>query len=257
MKVQIASDLHLEFYKEATLEAARLPPAPNANVLVIAGDIARGTTAIEAFRDWPVPVIYVYGNHEHYGLDMSKNSKAIRAAAEGTAIHFLERGEAVIDGVRFLGTCLWTDYLLFGREKQAAAMQYAEDNLRDHGVIKNSGKWFKAKDALHRHVLSKNWLRERLDTPFEGPTVVVTHHAPHTGSIHEKYASDLLCAAFVSDLTPLMGNASLWIHGHVHDSFDYHVAGTRIIANPRGYPLKRNGIEYENPGFDPILVAEI
>jgi len=234
---------------------AALTPNPEADVLVLAGDISNGTSAIKAFSKWPVPVIYVHGNHEHYFLDLSKNAKAIRLAAKNTDVHFLERDEIVIDGVRFLGCCLWTDYLLSGREHQTKAMQDCERELRDHGVIRQGGKPFMAKDALYKHVLSKNWLSEKIAAPFSGQTVVVTHHAPHPSSIHEKYKDNPINSGFVFHLSPLMGKASTWIHGHVHDSFDYVVNGTRVVANPRGYPLRSN--VYENSAFNPMLIVEI
>lgn len=102
-----------------------------------------------------------------------------------------------------------------------------------------------------------------LHEPFDGRTVVVTHHAPHPDSVHPRFAGNLLNPAFASDLSALMGPADLWIHGHVHDSFDYQVNGTRVIANPRGYALNRQSVqspeqlEWENPLFDPRLVIEI
>jgi Icc-related predicted phosphoesterase len=80
----------------------------------------------------------------------------------------------------------------------------------------------------------------------------VTHHAPHPGSLHPRYANDLISAAYVSDLTPLIesGKPALWVHGHVHASFDYRVGDTRVICNPNGY----GG---ENAAFDPALVVEV
>jgi hypothetical protein len=81
--------------------------------------------------------------------------------------------------------------------------------------------------------------------------------------VHPRYAGDLLNAAFVSDLTPLVEQADRWIHGHIHDSFDYRVGKCRVVANPRGYALNRlsaespEQIEWENPAFDPWLVVEV
>lgn len=254
MKLQIVSDLHLEFHKRQAPGYTGIAPAPDADVLIIAGDIALNAAAVAPFSTWPVPVIYVAGNHEHYGGDITRVQRAIRQACEGTAVRFLEREETMFDGVRFLGTTLWTDYLLYGREKQRAAMQAAEECLNDHGSIRLAGKRFLAKDALYRHVTSRNWLQEKLAEPFAGKTVVITHHAPHPQSVHEKYQGDLLSAAFVSDLTPFLGHCPLWVHGHVHDSFDYVMHGTRVVANPRGYPVASGS---ENGAFDPSLVVEV
>src|SRR5262249_10274772 len=104
--------------------------------------------------------------------------------------------------------------------------------------------------ALHRR--SRAFLRRMLNAPFDGPTVVVTHHGPHPNSINARYLSDVLNPAFGSDLAALIesGRPKLWIHGHVHSSFDYRVGATRILCNPRGYGN-------ENPGFDPLLVVDI
>lgn len=63
MKIQVASDLHLEFLDQRFPDY-RVIEYTDADVLIIAGDIHRNTKAISAFADWPVPVIYVHGNHE-------------------------------------------------------------------------------------------------------------------------------------------------------------------------------------------------
>lgn len=261
MKIQIASDLHLE-YLEKPFPRYRIIEPADADVLVIAGDIHRTTEAIAAFADWPVPVIYVHGNHEIYFAEYSDQIQNMRTASVGSQVHYLEKDEYVLQGVRFLGCCLWTDYLLESGDP-LAAMAEAQAKLKDHEAIRTGNGLFTAQDALDIHQDSRAWLEMKLDEAFDGPTVVVTHHGPHPESVHPRFAGSLLNAAFVSDLAPLMGKAALWIHGHVHDSFDYEVSGTRIVANPRGYPLNRlsaksiEQIEWENEGFDPQLVVDI
>lgn len=261
MKLQIASDLHLEFL-ESRFPGYRIVEPADADVLVLAGDIHHTTRAIAAFADWPVPVVYVHGNHEAYHEQYSDLEEKLRAAFTGSNVHYLERDEYVLNGVRFLGCCLWTDYLL-APANQRAAMMEAEQKLSDHRAIRTAQGWFTAEDALCIHRQSRAWLETKLDERFDGPTVVVTHHGPHPNSVHPRYAGMLLNAAFVSDLTPLVGKADLWVHGHVHDSFDYDVSGTRVVANPRGYALNRLSAEtpqqlaWENKKFDARLVAEV
>lgn len=64
----------------------------------------------------------------------------------------------------------------------------------------------------------------------------MTHHGPHPLSIHLRYQEDQINSGFVSDLTPLLYQADLWLHGHEHDSFDYSDVGRcRVVANPAGY----------------------
>ena len=100
------------------------------------------------------------------------------------------------------------------------------------------------------------WLEARLATAHEGPTVVITHHAPSPKSIHPRFAGSLLNACFVSDAERLMGadRVPLWIHGHTHDSFDYRVDGTRVVCNPRGYA--KSGTN-ENALFDANLTLDV
>ena len=261
MKIQIASDLHLEFL-EQPFPGYRVIEPSDADVLVIAGDIHRNISAIAAFADWPVPVIYVHGNHEAYHARYDDMLENMRVASAGSNVHFLERDEYLRNGVRFLGCCLWTDYRLQSADP-LPAMKEAEQTLNDHRVIHTAHGLFSAQDALQIHQASRAWLEQKLAEDFAGPTVVVTHHAPHLKSIHARYAGLLLNAAFVSDLTPLIERTDLWIHGHVHDSFCYEVSGTRVVANPRGYALNRKQaqspvqLEWENGAFDAALVLEV
>lgn len=261
MKIQIASDLHLTLL-DSRFPGYRAIEPTDADVLVLAGDIHRGAGTIETFADWPVPVVYVHGNHELYHEAYSPALEAMRAASAGSNVHLLERDALILHGVRFLGCCLWTDYRLFPGQRDEA-MATAEKLLRDHQAIRMPDRLFAAQDALGVHQQSRAWLEEKLGEDFDGPTVVVTHHGPHPKSVHPRYAGMLLNAAFVSDLTPVLKQADLWIHGHVHDSFDYRVSGTRVIANPRGYAMNRlvatspEEIIWENERFDPRLVVDI
>jgi len=261
MRIQIASDLHLEFFQGRFGDDITLPFAEGSEVLVLAGDIHKRDRAITLFKSWPVPVIYVHGNHEHYKEHIWKNTEKLRSAAAANKIHYLENDAWVYRGVRFLGCALWTDYELFGNS--AEAMSSAEASLNDHKLISTHYKRFSPTDALAIHKDSRRWLETQLNEPFDGKTVIVTHHAPHSGSIAPEFAKDSLSPSFVSNLTDLMGKASLWIHGHVHSSFDYVVDGTRVVANPRGYPLNPrtarslSEVRYENERFISSLVIEI
>lgn len=261
MKIQIASDLHLTQFAERFPDWRVIEPA-EADVLVLAGDIHRGPEAIKSFENWPVPVVYVHGNHELYHEAYPEVLDTMRIASEGSNVHFLERDELILRGVRFLGCCLWTDYRLFP-DLQEGAMEAAERMLRDHHVIRMRDGMFRPQDALDAHLQSRAWLETKLAESFDGPTVVISHHGPHAGSVHPRYAGMPLNAAFVSDLTPVLSDADVWIHGHVHDSFDYEVENTRVIANPRGYAMNRlvaktpDEIAWENEAFDPRLVVDI
>lgn len=268
MKIQIASDLHLERMQRFPGFRA-VTPADDADLLIIAGDIHHGAGAIAAFADWPVPVLYVHGNHEAYDAQYPEVVAQIAqaSAAQGNVIH-LENRVHVAGDVRFLGCCLWTDYGLQqeGLEHLTVPekMAEAERILFDHRVIGMPGDAvFRAQDALDLHQQSRHWLAQQLAQPFAGATVVITHHGVHPHSIHPRFAGSPLNPGFISDLSPLLAQADLWIHGHVHDSFDYRIGDCRVVTNPRGYALNLRQaqtleqIEWENPAFVPALVVEV
>ena len=87
-------------------------------------------------------------------------------------------------------------------------------------------------------------------------SLLVTQFAPSKRSIHERFAGSPINACFISDLEPQISRwqPCLWLHGHTHDSFDYRIARTRIVANPRGYAP--NGLR-ENERFDVALVVSV
>jgi Icc-related predicted phosphoesterase len=262
MRIQIASDLHLEFLPERFRRGGQAPtitPVPDADVLVLAGDIAKKANALKAFTGWPVPVVYVYGNHEMYGQHLHQHVDHLRKEAQIYGIHFLEREAVELAGVRFLGCALWTDFELFG--DAPAAMDMAGKSMNDYRVIKTHYRALQPVDTRNLHRKSRAWLEEELAKPFAGKTVVVTHMGPHRQSLPDEYQDDVLSASYVSDLSALMGPAALWIHGHVHASVDFVIAGTRVLANPRGYPMNipkaLEDVKWENITFDPALVVEV
>ncbi|MDR6202145.1 metallophosphoesterase [Paraburkholderia graminis] len=261
MRFQIASDLHLEMlYRFPGYRV--IEPVPGADALILAGDIHSHTHAVRMFANWPVKVFYIHGNHECYGAHYYGVTSEIARVAGEAGIIYLDRTAVELQGVRILGTCLWTDYALGGHAP--AAMREAERCICDHSVIRvGERKSFTPEIARAEHMKSRAWLQEQLALPFYGTTVVVTHHGPHPKSVHPRYAGDLLSAAFVSELTSLVAQADLWVHGHVHDSFDYKVGKCRVVANPRGYARNRqyaespDKLEWENPIFNAELVVEV
>ncbi|MCY1238094.1 hypothetical protein D9M72_508130 [compost metagenome] len=194
-------------------------------------------------------------------------------------MHLLAPGEAVISGVRFLGCTLWTDFELRIQTKTGAlvdtqrAMKAAKVHLNDYSSIrwaetqKSSGapavaakskkRRLAPEDTRALHQRDRAWLAQKLAEPFDGPTVVVTHHAPHRSSLAPCYQSDWLSASFVSELpSSFFDVPSLWVHGHVHASLDYEAGNNcRVVCNPRGY--LRHGRDQENKQFNPELVVEL
>ena len=264
MKIHILSDLHTEL-------TAFAPPTTDADVVVLAGDIGGGTGGLDWAAQHARPggafsgkdIVYVAGNHEYYGRHWPSLPVELRERALGLPnLHYLDCDETILGDVRFLGCELWTDFQLFGVDQHAMAEQMAACvlYLSDFRQIRNAGHGKLRPGAVReRHLQQRSWLANGLREPADGrwrKTVVVTHHLPSMRSVEGRWRRDLASAGFASNLDDLAALVDgLWIHGHTHASFDYRIAGCRVVCNPRGY-VSQNG-NGENGDFDEQLVVEI
>lgn len=256
MLLQIFSDVHFDV---APAFEPRLQP--EVDVVVVAGDncegIERGMAWLRGHLGAAVPIVMVAGNHEFYGHVRSEERAVGLAAAQVHGVTLLDDMVAEIGGVRFVGSTLWSDFELFGADLRADVVRAAARTMLDHALIQETrsrSRLFTTEDARRQHTRSRRFIDDTLAQPFAGPTIIVTHHAPHEKSVAPRYSEDLLTPAFVSDLATVLERhqPALWVHGHTHVSFDYRVGRTRVVCNPHGY-----GYERENPAFDPALVVEV
>lgn len=247
MRIQVLSDLHLEFERFE-------PQAVEADVSVLAGDTHRGKLGMQWARQACAgrPVVYVAGNHEYYGHAVPKLTDELRAESEG-AVHFLEQGSVEIEGLRFFGCTLWTDFQLLGNP--SLARDTAQLKMNDYRKVRVSPQYRKlrARDTLDLHYRSRHWLEAAVERGATRGAVIVTHHAPSARSLPVGYVEDWLSPAYASSPDSLIevSGAALWIHGHTHRSVDYRIGDTRVISNPRGYT------DEPVAGFDPRLVIEL
>jgi len=219
--------------------------------------------AIAAFTK---PVIYVAGNHEFWSQHpLMKWWQRAQSKLAGTQVHLLENDSVIIDGVRFLGCTLWTDYRLFGDRTQQAAMAGALRQMNDfshifvttrgsrHGRSANAGLWeplpggstrggdrLTPRKVLAMHQASRDFLERELAQAAEGDewnrTVGVTHHAPSARSLLYGEPALTSDASYASHLDHLVAQSDLWIHGHVHQAREYALdGGGRVVVNCRGY----------------------
>lgn len=253
MKVALVSDVHL------SVDVLPFPEA-EADVLVLAGDIARPASAMEWARSTRIPTLYVAGNHEFYGSDLPTTYERLARLAEGTNIRVLERSEWHHRGARFLGCTLWSDYRLFeSGGARAKGLGDAVRYIRDFSRIRVAPDFDDTFSPAVSQLLfaqSVAWLDECFSRSHPGPTVVVTHFAPTPQSIAARFRESPINASFVSDLTEKIRawQPDLWLHGHTHDSFDYRVGRTRIVCNARGYA--KGGVN-ENASFDPGFTIDL
>ncbi|MEO6033577.1 MAG: metallophosphoesterase [Burkholderiaceae bacterium] len=289
MRLQLLSDLHLERHPDFAAQ-----PAAGAEVLVLAGDIGSYQAGsllqdddfgLERFSPrragsaWR-HVLYLPGNHEYDGLDFDTTHARLRGICERLGITWIEREAVILDGVRFIGTTLWSDFDALGPgPHEAESGRGGADPSRLTRQLRQREKAFRAADfylrkytalcdgepmmaaALREHALvCQKWLRDALRTPFDGTTVVVTHFAPSLRSADPRYGLTPGTAGFCNALDELLPFAHLWLHGHLHCASDYLAQGVeagrpwrcRVVANPLGYASKG-----EQAAFDPRLVIDV
>lgn len=255
MKLQLLSDLHLE------TEVFDPVPAPGAELLVLAGDLDSGWQAFERFRGWPVPVLFVAGNHEFDGRDVDAAWPALRARCAEVGITLLERESRVVPGldgrrIRFVATIRWCDFDLFGAAQRAKAMRAADYFMRLMGSTRE-GRLYDAEAVRTDGLACRAWLEAEL--PRSGDwdtTVVLTHFGPSLRSADPRYGDRASTASFCNADDDLLPFASTWIHGHLHWRHDYEVAHargtTRVLCNARGH--SRNG---ESAGYDGLRLIDV
>lgn len=248
MKIFYASDLHIEFEDNCkTLRFAGL----DADVAILAGDIGAGIGGIQwAAEVFEIPVIYVLGNHEFYHHDYHQLRLDARKSAEALGVHLLDEDVLEIDGVRFAGCTLWTDYQANGLPE--VAKQIAAQVMPDHSCITVSESELWSPDEAHRtHSDSVQWLLDQ-----EGIDVVVTHHCPTLAAIGHRHSANEYTPLFISNLDEVIArvNAKAWVFGHTHCCVDLeHSSGTHIVSNQYGYPDE----DQAEIGWDPVATLSV
>lgn len=298
MKIQLLSDLHLETHPHWKAQCA-----PGADVLVLAGDIGSyqpgsqligadfGLEQFSPLHGWPTPVLFVPGNHEYDGLDFDLAHTRLQETCLRLGITWLEREVVQLQGVRFVGTTLWSDYDALAPSSNTTATATSTSSSTPKATYSHAqagsvpapeeptiGSLLRARDKAFRAanyylrktettragqawlaaemreqaLICQQWLRTALEVPFDGPTVAITHFAPSLLSADPRYGMTPGTAGFCNALDKLLPHAQLWLHGHLHAPSRYTHRGCRVVANPLGYARKN-----EQASFEPCCVVEV
>lgn len=282
MKIALCSDLHLEM--------ADLPieNTEEADVLILAGDILTA----EQMHDHPLPVkpyspgeidtlgynqilslryrdfikkcseefpevVVIAGNHEFYRGRWSASISHLREEySRYKNIHLLERDTWFYKDILFLGATLWTDM----NRDDPVTLHSISGMLNDYHMIRNDECGFTKLRPAHtvaRHRKTVEYFKSVLDGNKSKKTVVISHHAPSSLSIDERYRGDIIMnGAYFSDLSEVIldnPQISIWCHGHTHTDFDYQIGDTRVVCHPRGYCGYERGAQDVDPYYPKII----
>jgi Icc-related predicted phosphoesterase len=223
MRFAFLSDLHLD-HCPIDIPSLGVDDA-TVDFAIIAGDLhpkdqRRDRFLIDFELYINAPVIFVPGNHDYWGPTPSQKATLTKTITVG--------GEHC----QIAGATLWT-YLT-----PSQWLLYLH-GLADCRFIEN---WWED-NYLMAHRIQKDWLmKSKAD-------IIVSHHAPSKRSVSENFMHHPLNCAFVNSMDGEILNLEkppkFWIHGHVHQSFDYMIGKTRVLCHPRGYPHESNFNNYK------------
>ena len=266
MRIHYMSDVHLEF-------GALQTRLPKGEVVILAGDItllaamdpAKTDASARAVRKNTQQffdavqtnferVVYLMGNHEHYGFCIDESADAIRHHFPGVTL--LEDAHVALDDAILCGATLWTD--MGGGDPLIE--QTVQRGMSDFYVIeKRDGdrtRAFRPSDARALFVASLSHIEEVADANPDKTLVVATHHAPSKLGVAPSQRTSKINAAYFTDLTAFIEdrpNIGVWIHGHTHVQTEYAIGRCRVLSNARGY----TGREPAAARFDPDRWFEI
>lgn len=235
MLLQYASDLHLEFPENRAWLKAH-PIVPKAEVLLMAGDVlplhqAYGAPGLfkrltQGFRE----VIWLPGNHEYYGgrivdKDLDTDIRLFQniRIVNNRAVHY--------PGLRILCTTLWTAIA----QMNEGALRH---NMNDYHAIRHGRSLLMPAHTTRFHAHCLAWLKSELAKPFDGCTIVATHHVPSLQHYPPEYVGSALNQAFAVELDGLIAGsgAAAWIYGHHHRNTPaFTIGDTRMLTNQLGY----------------------
>lgn len=254
MRIACQSDHHLDDgYEDLGESYLEVLPVPKADVLVLAGDLATDHLIIHKALGYlskkVKDIIYVPGNHEHVDKNMLESRKSLIQACDIPGVHLLDDGFVDIDGVRFIGSTLWSDCGCPSNQ------QLIQEKIFKYWPIGFNDGFFTSADATRMHHGMLDYIRFQLSEARQRDltSVVVSHHAPSKNSVHARFLSSNLNEAFYTDLDDFieLQGPRYWIHGHMHDSSQYVIGDTRVICNPQG------SYNYGNALYNPGLVLNI
>lgn len=247
-------------------------------------------TCINWNKNYVKQGVVVAGNHlgyspSHPELDgvtiHEKNTKNTQLLEISTTfsgnngIRLLSNSLTEHQGIVIIGSTLFTDFALYGKDKIEQCMAYAKKYMNDFRYIyvvghreyslNPDGTWkikmkkrsestvrpFTPQDHAYFFNFSIGYIKEKVQEYKHKPIIIVTHHAPSPYSISPEYKGDILSAAFASNLNEfIIDNPQIrvWAHGHVHSPFDYILGQTRVVCCPFGYRNENNFALPENYG---------
>ena len=247
MKIQYASDLHLEF-EENTDFLISNPLKVTGEILILAGDIhvidSRNFMK-NPFWDWASKnykqVIVAFGNHEFYhSYDLGAMKDGFKYKIRDN-VYYYYNCVITIDDIDIIVSTLWS-YIHKENEKAC------ENGVNDFYVIKYNGKVLTSKEFNIEHKKCLEFIKKSMNESKAKTKIIVTHHVPSDLLNAKEFKGSHINNAFTVDLTDYIKTcgAKYWIFGHSHRNINKIIGDTSCLCNQVGYVMCDENKTFEN-----------
>ena len=247
MKIQYASDLHLEF-EENTDFLISNPLKVTGEILILAGDIhvfGSRNFMKNPFWDWASKnykqVIVAFGNHEFYrSYDLGAMKDGFKYKIRDN-VYYYYNCVITIDDIDIIVSTLWS-YIHKENEKAC------ENGVNDFNLIKYNGKVLTSKEFNIEHKKCLEFIKKSMNESKAKTKIIVTHHVPSNLLNAKEFKGSLINNAFTVDLTDYIKTcgAKYWIFGHSHRNINKIIGDTSCLCNQVGYVMCDENKTFKN-----------
>lgn len=237
MRVQYASDLHLEF-GENSRWLKEHPLIPSADILVLAGDI--GYLGDDNYISHPFwnrvsedfnQVIVVPGNHELYKFfDINELRNGWQSEIRHNVRVCYNSVIALNEETDLIVSTLWAHI-------PSSEEYLTERCVSDFKRIRNGEFRLSAQRFNEEHEVCRNFIEKAVSESNAERIVVATHHVPSFALMAEEFMDSSINGAFTVELAGMIAESRIncWIYGHSHRNIDKMIGSTRCVSNQLGY----------------------
>lgn len=248
MKIQYASDLHLEFSENGSY--IKHNPLPvTGEILVLAGDIGYlgdDNYAKHPFWDWASEnyqqVIACMGNHEfykYYDIATLQNGHSLEIRHN---VHSYYNSIVHLGDIDIIVSTLWAHIPL----KEAYFTESVISDFRRILYNKEPLTFAEFNKECEKCIA---FIRDAVANSRAKHKIVVTHHVPSFRMQHPKFANSKANGAFTVELENYILDSGIeyWIYGHSHYNVDVKIGNTQCVTNQLGYVFHNEHLMF-NPG---------
>lgn len=254
MKIQYASDLHLEFSNNSQF-LHQHPLIPVGEILILAGDIAYLNNGDyihnHPFWDWASDnyeqVYVIIGNHELYKYtDLAKIPNGLIHSIRNN-VNVYYNDVIHLNDIDIILSTLWAKI-------PSEEAYITERGVNDFHRILYNGVCLTWDKFNEEHEKCLTFIKQSIENSIAKEIIVATHHVPSFQLSSSDFTGSKINGAFTVELKDYISSSpiSYWIYGHSHRNIDRLIGNTWCICNQLGY-VSHN----EHLTFDPLKTIEI